>query len=551
MADPEEPLLSFTAAGHGDDWFCLSASPACRQQLGLGDGSATVLDLAAPADRTRLADALERTATSELSERLHVRLRTTSDGVAWFEVQVHSRGPGSGEVIVVLHRSDERQAVAVRDVVEGHRDSLTGAFLRPVLLDHATQALARLQRERQWVGLMFLDLDRLKHVNDTIGHQAGDAVLVELSRRVSALLRPGDTFARLGGDEFAVLIGDLRDPLDAQRLAKRIVAASRSTFDFEGVDLDCSVSVGLSVTSDPGQTTEGLLRQADVAMYDAKTTGRGRWRIWGVSDELRLEAERRVESVLAETLRAHSLVLDYQPIVRLLDDCPVGLEALLRVVGPHREVLKPSAFLDIATARRLIGPLDLQVLHRAFSDQHRQSPALPVDLNLATVDLEEDGWAHEAAAELLAHGDRTTAVRVELREDLLRGLSGTALQRLDLLRQHGVPVGVDNFGSDISAMSTLWSFPLDYVKLHASITAQLTRVRAARAMVRAVCELAHGLDLLVIASGVETPDQQLLARESGCDQAQGYLWPTSEVSSGDVFSPNGSHPHPGSSGRGP
>ncbi|MCW2674448.1 MAG: putative signaling protein [Frankiales bacterium] len=541
MSQPDAELLTFSVVAQGPEWLCVFASPSCQEALGLDEGTVAgrpLLDLVHPGDRDRLRAALQSNAMSQRSELLHVRLLDKTGTPAWFEVQVHARGSNAGEVFVFLRQAAGRHATSVREVVLSQRDPLTGAVTRPVLLDHAQHALARLDRDPVWVGLLFLDLDRLKQVNDTLGHQAGDEVLRELTRRVRALLRPVDTFARLGGDEFAVLVDDFRQPADAQRLAKRIVAASRATFRVGTTELDCSVSVGLTVTSAAGQTIETLLRQADVAMYEAKSAGRGRWRLWGVRDQVRLDARHRLETLLRESLHQRSLRIEYQPVVRLEDGRHIGSEALLRVIGPGGEILRPAAFLEVATSQRLIGPLDLEVLHQAMSDRQRQSTAMPVELNLATVDLEDDAWADEALAALMRYGEEPGSLHVELREGLLRRLSPDALQRLAALRHGGVLVGVDGFGSDVSAMTTLWSFPLDYVKLHASVTQQLPSVRAARATARAVCELAHGLDLVVTAAGVETAEQGALAGQAGCDYGQGSLWPWPSSVPGQDWTPS-------------
>jgi diguanylate cyclase (GGDEF)-like protein len=529
MDEPEAAdLLSFTVVTRAPDWSIVSWSPTGRSVLGLAGDALTgrsLLDLTDSADDQRLRAALEDTAGAQRSKQLHVRLLDPSGQALWFEVQLHPRDTERGEVLVLLRPAAGRQATPIQEVVESQRDPLTGTVTRPVLLDHAQHALARLEREPGWVGLLFLDLDRLKLVNDTVGHQAGDEVLLELTRRVSGLLRPGDTFARLGGDEFAVLVGDLRDPADAQRLARRIVAAGRAPFKASGVELDCSASVGLVVTSDHTQTTEALLRQADVAMYEAKTAGRGRWRVWGVRDEVRLDAQQRLEVLLAETVEAHRILLEYQPVIRLGDNRAIGAEALLRVPAPDGRVLQPAEFLDVATMRRLIGPLDVDVLHLAMSAHQQQLPASSLDLNLAVLDLEDEAWVEQATSELAAHPGARSGLRVELREELLIQLSPRAVERLATLRQAGVLVGVDSFGAGMASMATLWSYPLDYVKLDASVTGQLASVRSARAVARAVCELAHGLDLLVVAAGIETDAQRVLAQEAGCDQGQGFLWP--------------------------
>jgi diguanylate cyclase (GGDEF)-like protein len=545
MSVTETDTHSFTLVVQRPELQCTFASPGGLQVLDLDEAAVVghpVLELVHPEDRTRLRGALATLSRNHRSEALRVRLLTRAGQAEWFEVQLHARGRGLHEVVLLAEDDTQRDVTPVRDVLAGHVDELTGAVTRPVLLDHAEQALRRLAREQLWVALLFLDLDRLKHVNDTMGHAAGDRVLRELVSRVSGLLRPADTLARLGGDEFAVLVGDLHDPEDAYQLARRIVSVSHDQFVVDGVPVDCSVSVGLTTTADASQDMQALLRQADVAMYQAKSAGRGRWRAWGVQDELRLNERRRIESAVRHAVASHTVVLDYLPVVRLADEEHVADEALLRIHPAGEEVLRPPDFLEVATARRLIGSLDLEVLRQALADRATQATPLPVELNLAAADIESDTWC-DTARELLSSADGGfAALHVELREDVLRELSSTALHRLAELRESGVRVGLDSFGSDLSALSTLWSTPLDYVKLHPSLTAQLLSVRGARALLRAVCEITHGLDMLVVVNGIENQSQRAAALAAGCDLAQGFLWSGSSPSWQATVSPNGQGP---------
>ncbi|MCU1602190.1 MAG: hypothetical protein JWO22_2899 [Frankiales bacterium] len=524
----EHRLAVCAVAAVGSDWVVVHASRAYRAAMGHEHGTLagrSLLELVPPAARLRLRVALDTVAASRRAELVRVELLDPAGEPHWFELEVTTRSGDPGELTVHLRDVTDRGATPVSVVTAAHTDQLTGAAIRPVLVDHARHALRRLGRERLWVALLFLDLDRLKPVNDRLGHQAGDAVLRELGRRVQSLLRPGDTFARMGGDEFAVLIGDLHDPADAELLARRIVSVGLIAVDVEGHELDCSVSVGLAITSDATQTTETLLRRADVAMYQAKAAGGGRWSAWGAGDEARLSTRKRVTAVIHEALRTHTVALDYRPVVHLASGQRIGTEALLRVPGPAGEFLRPPDFLEIATSERLIGALDLEVLAQAMSHQDGSSTPLPVDLNLAGIDLENDAWRDRAMETLSDQHAGSGALRVELREEVLRRTSSAALQRLEDLRRGGVQVGLDGFGSDLSALTTLWSYPLDYLKLHPAITWQLPTVRSARALVRALCELAHSLDLLVVANGIESAEQLRLARECGCDQGQGFYWP--------------------------
>jgi diguanylate cyclase (GGDEF)-like protein/PAS domain S-box-containing protein len=550
--DQQRDALSLTLVVQIPGLVCVFASPTSAAVLGqeahevIGQ---SVLLLAHPDDRERLQDAITGLAGTQQTDMLHVRLLDEAGESAWFELQLHGREDDSDEVVLLIRDANDREATPIGDVVAAHHDPLTGAVTRPLLLDHAQQALLRLEREDLYVALLFLDLDHLKPINDTLGHHVGDEVLRELVRRVSGLLRPVDTLARLGGDEFAVLVGDLKDPAAARKLANRIVNLSRTPFEVEGHQVDCSVSVGLTLSSDHTQTTETLLRQADVAMYQAKASGGGAWRAWGLHDEQRINEQHRIGALLGEAVLTHSIVLDYQPVVRLVDEAEIGNEVLLRVVDRDGRVLRPPAFLDVAVSQQLIGALDLEVLRQAIVEQHARPRTLPIDLNLAAIDLEDIAWI-DVAEDKLAHDPNSFGrLHVELREELLRNLTPAAVQRLHDLRARGVRVGLDSFGSGVSALSTLWSYPLDYVKLHPSITAQLPTVRSARALARAIAELAHGLGLLVIANGVENEEQRTLALLAGCDYGQGFLWPahsTHWASDG----PDGQHPYNGSDAAG-
>jgi diguanylate cyclase (GGDEF)-like protein/PAS domain S-box-containing protein len=458
------------------------------------------------------------------------RFRCGDGSYRWAESRSSVVESGGGRVVVS----------AVRDIAERRKseldlrrqaatDPLTGVANRTVFMDRLRQALRRLNRHRGLVAVIFLDLDRFKVINDSLGHHIGDAVLGQMAERLLQVLRPQDTLARLGGDEFAIVAEDLADPSDAIALGARIIEAGRRPFVVGDERFVCTTSAGIAVSTDPTGSAEGLLQDADLALYRAKDRGRDRFDVF--DEDLRTRATGRlgIERMLRRAIDEDRLRIEYQPIVDLATGATVSAEALARVWDPDQPGLVPAAtFIEVAEETGLLAPIDEwvlgQVLHQVAS-WHRQMDATSfggVAVNITTRHLADTAFAQSMIDDLDARGLPTSAIQVEVTERVLIEASNSAMSGLDALRTAGVKVALDDFGTGYSSLSFLGMFPLDFVKLHQSFTGELAREGANGAVVGAVIDLAHALGLVVVAEGVETATQARQLRELGCDRAQGF-----------------------------
>jgi len=426
-------------------------------------------------------------------------------------------------------RSSELRNVEASEALhwQAFHDPLTGLANRAMLLDRITSAVSR-RGEHGLTALLFLDLDRFKNVNDTLGHEAGDHLLVEVAQRLQAALRPSDLVARLGGDEFVVLIESLGSRDEASQLADRIRAAVSRPITLGSSVITITTSVGIAFDVDHRATT--LLRDADTALYKAKDHGRDRWEIF--DDSLRAATIRRggAEQLIRHALDEDGLRVHYQPIVDLVTEQVVGAEALLRMVGPHGELLMPSSFVSIAEETGLIVPVGAGVLDDACRQlvgwrKELGTIAPPtVSVNLAARQLSTGGFVEMVERVLDQHGVVPGDLTLELTESTLIEAGRHALDTLHGLHELGVRIAIDDFGTGYSSLSYLKRFPVDTVKVDRSFVEGLGTVASDTEIVRAVLALGQALGLTTVAEGVETTDQLSTLRELGCDVAQGYFF---------------------------
>jgi diguanylate cyclase (GGDEF)-like protein/PAS domain S-box-containing protein len=408
-------------------------------------------------------------------------------------------------------------------------DSLTGLANRPLLGDRVQQALARMRREPGTVALILLDLDRFKVVNDSLGHQVGDALLIAVADRLREVSRADTTVARIGGDEFVVLVEDLPEPEAVNAVAERILDVIREPFHLgeAAEEFVTTASVGIAVTEDPERDADDLFREADLALYRAKEAGRDRFALY--NEELRsramdrLDTERRLRSAIAE----NNLLAFYQPLVDLGSGRIVGAEALVRMQDPELGLLGPPAFIDVAEDSGLIVDIDGWMLGEAARTA----------LEWVTAKSGVESVAVNVSARTLAHRDFLDVLRAATGDTKVNGrllhleitervvLSGeeAASGLLNSARELGPLLGIDDFGTGYSALSYLQRLALDFVKIDRSFVTPLGENPQTGAIVGAIIDLAHALGLVVVAEGVETEEQMAILRDLGCDVAQGFL----------------------------
>ncbi len=436
---------------------------------------------------------------------------------------------GEIETVAVVARDiTERKEFEQRLAHQATHDPLTGLPNRTLLVDRLHMAMARGGRTGRLTGVLFLDLDNFKVVNDSLGHSAGDTLLVEVARRVQAAVRPGDTVARFGGDEFVVLCEELERGEEALEIARRIEEAIADPVSIDDTEVTVTVSIGVATSEDSG-VAEAIIRDADAAMYEAKARGRSRTEMFDAAMHVQAVDRLALESSLRRALDRHEMRVAYQPQIDLATGRIIGAESLVRWEHPERGILLPGEFLPIAEETGLIVPIGNWITATACRAMARLrdlepllSEGMTMSVNLSARQLGSPALVDDLAAVLeetrLPHG----ALVIEITETDLMDVeaSGTALKRIHEL---GVGVAVDDFGTGWSSLRYLRQFPVDVLKVDRSFVAGLGRDAEDEAIVGAVIDLAHALGQAAIAEGVEDQIQLDRLRALGCDGAQGWL----------------------------
>jgi diguanylate cyclase (GGDEF)-like protein/PAS domain S-box-containing protein len=432
-----------------------------------------------------------------------------------------SLGSEVGQYMVRMQAEETLKYMAMHD-------ALTRLPNRAMFNERLSRAISLAQRHRRGLAVLFIDLDRFKLINDTLGHEAGDEVLREAASRLTANLRGGDTVARLGGDEFIVLLEDVPDPVYVGAVSQKLINALAEAFTIGEREYRITASIGVSVYPSDGRDAEVLLRHADAAMYRAKEQGRNAFEFY--SERLSAGSLERLnlESGLRRALDSDELVLHYQPQIEVCTGRIVGMEALVRWQHPEMGLLAPSRFIRLAEETGLIVPLGEWVLLTACK-AHREWQKLHLPLARIAVNLSPRQFLHANLAKdtlrtLQANGCSSRYIEMEITESMVMQDPAGAVKTIEALKADGVRIAMDDFGTGYSSLAHLKRFPIDSIKIDRSFIADVPDDPGDVAITQAIIAMAHTLDLTVIAEGVETAGQFNFLRSRACDEVQGYYF---------------------------
>ena len=445
-----------------------------------------------------------------------------------------NRPMGQGGWVATHEDITERWRAEKRIAHMARHDALTDLPNRALFRDELEKAIARATALQEQVAVLYLDLDHFKDVNDTLGHSFGDELLRAVAGRLRGCMRAGDTVSRLGGDEFAIIQSAADQPEDAAALASRICQVIQSPFEIGSHQLAVDVSVGIALSPKDGVEPEALLKNADLALYDAKSHGRGSYSFFESEMDARIKARRVVEVDLRKALANHEFELYYQPIFDLDTGTICCCEALIRWHHAERGLVLPADFIGVCEDIGLIGPIGEWVLRTACAEAAGWPRDVKVAVNLSALQLAGSGAEQVVIGALAASSLAPSRLELEITEAVLLRDTKAIVAMLCRIRETGVRVVLDDFGTGYSSLSYLRTFPFDKIKVDRSFVAELENRPESRAIVRAIASLAESLGVTSTAEGVETVRQLSLVRELGCTEGQGFFFsvpkPAAEIS---------------------
>ncbi len=441
---------------------------------------------------------------------------------------IHDRHGRVAGAVIVFHDVSEARAVSLRMSHLAQHDTLTDLPNRLLLNDRLSQSLALARRQRKKLAVLYLDIDRFKHVNDVSGHAVGDRLLQSVAARLLACVRESDTVSRRGGDEFVILLAEVAHAYDASVAAEKMLAAMREPHDLGDRKVHVTASIGIVTYPQDGTTSDALLRNADAAMYRAKDCGRNGYQFFKVEMNVHAQERQRTETDLRQALERDEFILHYQPKVDLGTGATTGVEALIRWRHPSRRLIRPARFITIAEETGLIVPIGQWTLREACRQAKAWQDAgfapLSVAINISPVELRVRGFAAGVSAALSETGLEARYLELEITETFLvqdAVSTGVVLQELD---EMGVQLALDDFGTGYSSLSYLKRFPIHTLKIDQSFVHNLATDPSDAGIVSAVVNMGRSLHMRVVAEGVETLEQCEFLKGQRCPEAQGFYF---------------------------
>jgi len=441
---------------------------------------------------------------------------------------IHDRRGQVTGAVMVFHDVSSTRALSLKMSHQAQHDSLTDLPNRILFHDRLAQGMALAHRHSQKLAIMYLDVDRFKNVNDSLGHDVGDRLLILMAQRLLGCVRTSDTVSRQGGDEFVILLTELTRGLDAGIRAEKILAALSTPYSIDSHSVHVTASIGVVIFPDDGKDAETLLKNADFAMYHAKECGRGNYQFFREDMNVRALERQAIEDGLRQAIAQEEFVLHYQPILDLWSGAPTGVEALLRWRHPKRGLLLPAQFMGIAEECSLIIQIGRWVLgeacRQAAALEAAGLPSMRMAINVSAVELRDKDFVERVRLALEDSGLAPHLLELELTETFLMQDSSSTAVVLNALKALGVRLALDDFGTGYSSLSHLKGFPIDTLKIDRAFVHELNSNPDDASIVRAVITLGKSLQIRVVAEGVESAAQLSSLQEFLCPEGQGYLF---------------------------
>jgi diguanylate cyclase (GGDEF)-like protein/PAS domain S-box-containing protein len=441
---------------------------------------------------------------------------------------IHNRQGEVTGAVIVFHDVSESRAMASKMAHQAQHDFLTGLPNRALLTERLARAIGQAERHRKMVGLLFIDLDYFKHINDSLGHAVGDLLLQNVAERLMLCVRGTDTVCRQGGDEFVILLAEIEQPRDAAPIAEKLLSIFATPSVIGGHELHVTPSIGISIYPDDGKDVDSLMKNADTAMYFAKASGRNNYQFF--TDEMNTRAVHRlcVEGNLRRALKQDEFELYYQPKIELASGAMIGCEALIRWKDPELGMIYPNQFVPIAEECGLIVPIGSWVLRQACRQvrawQVAGLVAVPVAVNISAVEFRDKRFLAGVEATLKETGMLPGLLELELTESILMHDAESSVAVLEALQAMGIAIAIDDFGTGYSSLSYLKRFPIQTLKIDQSFIRDVVTDSDDASIVGAMVGMGRNLKQQVVAEGVETAEQLAFLRHLACDQGQGFLF---------------------------
>lgn len=494
----------------------------------------TTFDLFLDDEGRRIIEKENEQRKKGISGQYEAQIRKKSGEMMWVLISgapvTNEDGVVTGTLGMFMDIS-ERKRAEEQLLHDAFHDGLTGLANRALFMDHLRMTIERCKsRHSNHYAVLFLDYDRFKVVNDSLGHAEGDELLKQIARRLELYTRTGDLVARLGGDEFVILLTEMLEPEDVIQVAERIHEDLKAPFDLNGRELFISASIGIALSIDGFRTAEDMLRDADIAMYRAKTTGRARHQVF--TEAMRIQATTRLqlETELRRALEQNEFEVHYQPIFNLETQAIKGFEALVRWRHPERGFVPPEEFIPAAEESGLILPLGRWILRescrqlRIWQGSMPQAESFVISVNLSAKQFLQADLADQVVEALESSGLPSRCLKLEITESYLIENSDKAVKVMNRLREIGVELSLDDFGTGYSSLSYLHRLPVNSLKIDRSFVSQMAESEEHSEIVRTIVRLAQNLKMDVIAEGIETAEQLDQLNQLNCGFGQGYLF---------------------------